>query len=147
MKTFKLNLTMLSFFLIALTTFGQKNDTLEIFRNNYGIIQYASFSPSASFQNMQNDTAFLKSMLNARKEDNFRLVSTSIDRYGAIHKRFQQYYENIKVENAQYLTHWNNNIITEINGDFQKISPLTLVPTFSASEALTKALVYSSKKI
>jgi len=41
---------------------------------------------------MENDTVFLKSILQAKNEDEFRLKNISIDKLGMTHKKFQQYY-------------------------------------------------------
>jgi len=41
---------------------------------------------------MSNDIVFLKSILQAKSEDEFCLKSETTDELGVTHKRFQQYY-------------------------------------------------------
>ena len=100
--------------------FAQQNDTLYIRRNEDGQIVFARFAINAnSDRKMENDTVFLKSILQTKNEDEFRLKNISIDKLGMTHKKFQQYYKGIKVENAEYLVHGKDGHIVTINGDFQ----------------------------
>jgi len=91
---------------------------------------------------MQNDTVFLKSILKAKNEDGFRLKTEETDELGITHKKFQQYYKGIKVENAEYLVHGKNGEIEVINGDFQPINIENVNPVYSERQALGKALEY-----
>jgi len=40
---------------------------------------------------------------------------------GITHKRFQQYYKGIKVDNTEYLLHGKNGEIEVANGSFENI--------------------------
>jgi len=85
---------------------AQRSDTLDIRREENGKIRFVRFATNSdSNRRMSNDTIFLKSILQAKQEDEFRLKSETTDELGITHKRFQQYYKGIKVENAEYLLH------------------------------------------
>ena len=113
-----------------------------------GNIEFAQFANSENQgRKMKNDVIFLKTMLNAKEEDEFRLKSEITDELGITHKKFQQYYKGIKVDNAEYVLHWKNNNIDVMNGDFQNISIPNVEPVINEPQALTKALEYVGAKI
>jgi len=66
---------------------------------------------------------------------------------GIKHKRFQQYYKGLKVENAEYLLHGKDDNIEVINGDFQHINIDDVKPTFNEQQALEKALEFVGAKM
>jgi len=123
--------------------YAQQGDTLFIQRGKSGKIEFARFKKDVnSNRKMKNDTVFLKSILKARKDDGFRLKSKATDEMGMTHKKFQQCYKGITVDNAEYLVHGTNNDIDEINGDFQDINIPTVKPVINEQQALKKALEY-----
>jgi len=107
-------------------------------------IRFARFDANQTNVNrrMSKDTIFLKSILNAKPEDEFRLRRVTTDNLGITHKRFQQYYKGIKVENAEYLIHGKGDNIDYINGDFQVINIQSVEPILNEQQALAKALKY-----
>jgi len=145
MKTYLLRTV---FLLIAVLIYfpvihAQEGDTLFIQRGKKGEIEFARFKKNAnSDRKMRNDTIFLKSILRAKKDDGFRLKSETTDGMGMIHKKFQQCYKGIPVDNAEYLVHGTNDDIEEINGDFQDVNIPTVKPALSEQQALSKALQY-----
>ena len=69
---------------------AQRGDTLDIRRGESGKIEFAKFARNPnSDRKMANDTIFLKSILLAKPEDGFRLISEITDELGITHKRFQ----------------------------------------------------------
>ena len=123
--------------------YAQQSDTLFVQREKSGKIAFARFSVDEnSDRKMQNDTIFLKAILQTKKEDEFRLKSVTTDEFGITHKRFQQYYRGIKVENAEYLLHGKDDNIEYINGDFQDINIQSITPIINEQQALLKALEY-----
>jgi len=114
---------------------------------NNGSIAFVRFIPNEHLdRKMDNDVAFLKSMLDAKKEDDFRLKREIIDDLGTIHKKYQQYYSGIMVDNAEYLLHGKNGNIAVMNGDYQIITIPTIKPTLNEPQALSKALEYVGAK-
>lgn len=85
-------------FLSSLAVKAQNNDTLEIQRKENGNIQFARFKPNANMK-MQNGSTFLKDVLQAKSNDELRLTKVNKDELGITHRRYQQYYKGIKVEN------------------------------------------------
>jgi bacillolysin len=124
---------------------AQQNDTLEIQRNDKGIVNFVRFKPNSG-RKMQNDTTLLKSLLQAKNEDGFRCISESKDELDITHKKFQQYYRGIKVENAEYLTHGKNGIIETLNGNFEQVSIPSVVPSINEQFAKSKALDFVNAK-
>jgi len=123
--------------------YAQQSDTLHIRMGENGKIRFADFVVNEnSDRKMQNDMAFLKSILQLKNEDELRLKSETTDELGITHKRFQQYYKGVIVENAQYLLHGKNGNIDYINGSFQVIDLQTIEPVFNEQQALRKALEY-----
>ncbi len=126
---------------------AQSNDTLDIQKNEKGKVKFARFQSNASSnRRMQNDTVFLKSILQAKKEDSFRKIKEDLDELGITHKKFQQYYKGLKVENSEFLIHGKNDNIEVINGDFNDIDISIIKPSLNESQALTKALSYVGSK-
>ena len=108
-----------------------------------GTIVFAYFKINEnSDRKIENDTVFLKSILNAKKEDGFRLKSETTDDLGITNKKFQQYYRGIKVDNAEYVLHGKNGLIEVINGYFQIITILSVEPSINERQALSKAMDY-----
>jgi len=125
--------------------YAQQGDILFVQRGKNGKIEFARFYVDEnSDRKMQSDTIFLKDILQAKNEDEFRLKSVTTDELGITHKRFQQYYKGIKVEKAEYLLHGKNDNIEYINGDFPDISLQFIEPIINEQQALSKALEYVS---
>ncbi|MGB8490567.1 MAG: hypothetical protein WCE64_05870 [Bacteroidales bacterium] len=127
--------------LFCVTSYSQITDTIAIKRNNNGIVEFAWFKINESSDRvMSNDTIFLKSILNAKKDDSFRLIKLNEDKTGYVHKKFQQYYKGVKVEYCQYLIHGKNGFIETINGHFQVLNIPNIIPAFDERQSLKKAL-------
>lgn len=124
---------------------AQQNDTLEIQRNDRGIVNFIRFRLNPE-RKIQNDTIILRSILHARKEDGFKSISESKDELDMIHKKFQQYYRGIKIENAEYLIHGKNGIIETLNGNFEPVKISSIKPSIDESQALRKALIFVNSK-
>lgn len=83
---------------------AQQNDTLKIKRNTEGEITFVRFKPDSN-RSMQEAINFLKTVLHAGPNDEFRLIKKNTDAWGFTHLKYQQYYKGIKVENGEYLIH------------------------------------------
>ncbi|MCF6332546.1 MAG: M4 family metallopeptidase [Draconibacterium sp.] len=138
----------LTFALLCFIVFnsnGQQNDTLKIERNEQGIVNFAQFMPNPE-RSIQDGTEFLKTFLQAKSDDEFRLTKETDDELGFSHLRFQQYYKGVKVENSEYLIHGRDGIIESINGDFKQVTLPSVIPSINEKEALTNALHYVHAK-
>ncbi len=147
MKSISKSAFLLTLILNCIFAIAQVNDILEIQNNEKGQVKFARFQANAnSNRKMKNDTVFLKSILNAKKEDSFRKINEDLDELGITHKKFQQYYKGLKVENSEFLIHGKNDNIEVINGDFQDIDIPIITPTLNEKQALNKALVFVGAK-
>ena len=123
--------------------YAQQSDTLFIQRNEKGKIAFARFKVNEnSDRKMENDVVFLKSVLNTKDGYEFRLKSETTDNLGITHRRYQQFFRGIKVDNAEYLLHGRAGNIEEINGDFQEIGIESVKPIINEQQALSIALKY-----
>jgi len=125
----------------------EAGDTLFIQRNERGIIKFVSFKTSEKPERrMENDIDFMKSLLKAKGRDEFRLKSEITDDMGITHRRYQQYFKGVRVDNAEYLVHGEDGNINIINGDFQTINMESVIPAITERHALEKALDYVGAK-
>jgi Zn-dependent metalloprotease len=126
---------------------ARTSDTLSMRKSDNGTIRFAKFSTDnrSSERRIENDVTFLRTTLNARVEDDFKLIRTNFDdRIGITTNRYQQYYKGVKVENAIYLLHSRRcGAIEVMNGNFIKdINIPTVVPPLNEKQALSIALDY-----
>lgn len=124
---------------------AQLNDTLEVQRDGKGVVSFARFRLNPT-KKTQNDTLFLKSMLQAKEDDSFKSIVQFSDETGTIYKKFQQYYKGLKVENAEYVVNSKNGIIETINGNFENIKEFYTIPSINRQQALKKALDFVAAK-
>jgi bacillolysin len=127
--------------LMSLVTLAQQGDTLEIHHKENGEISFVRFKPDIN-RKIQDAANFLKALLHANQDDQFQLIKETTDTLGISHRRYQQYYKGIKVENAEYLVHGKNGIIETINGDFQQVNISTVVASVSEQQAINNALIF-----
>lgn len=126
---------------------AQENDILDMQRTEIGKIKFAKFKVNASSnRKMKSDTVFLKSILQAKKEDSFRKIKEDLDELGITHKKFQHYYKGLRVENSEFLIHGKKDNIEVINGDFWDVNVPVITPSLNEKQALTKALVFVGSK-
>lgn len=71
---------------------------------------------------------------------NFNPISSTSDKRGFIHQKFQQFYKNIKVEFGTIITHSNNDGVYLVNGELYNAGSLNINPSFSQQEGLIKVL-------
>lgn len=145
MKSFTTLLALALLCLCTLFSAAQQSDTLEIQRNQKGKVSFARFKPGVN-RNMQEAASFIKTILRTNPEDEFRLQKENRDQTGILHRRYDQYYRGIKVDNTQYLVHGRNGMIETMNGDFQDVHLSSVRPSLTEKQALGKALAYVNAK-
>ena len=136
----------LSLFFVLFKTQSQQIDTLNIKRNDQGIITFLKFNPNKE-RTMASGNFFLKKVLKLEQKEDFLLQKEKTDKYGITHQRYQQYYNGIKVEGAEYLVHGKNRIVETINGDYRKVGIMSTSPKLAEQQALEKARAYVNAKI
>ena len=82
----------------------------------------------------------LRQQLALTNADQMVQRTAETDQLGMVHQRFAQYYQGIRVEHADYLIHTKGGAVESINGDFEKISGLSITPSVSEKAALNQAL-------
>ncbi len=86
-----------------------------------------------------NIAAQLPAWLGLSADNSFREVSTTTDKLGFSHTRFQQYYKNVLVDDGDLLVHVRNGMVTSMNGRVAPIAKLSVTNTISADEAVSAA--------
>ncbi len=126
---------------------GQQGDTLELKFNPNGKVSFGRFKANNnSERKLSTSVVFLKGLLNAKSEDEFRLQKSEVDELGMTHQHYQQYFRGIKVEGGVYSAHGKNDDIEVVNGDFADINLSTVNPTKSEKDALKAALNFINAK-
>lgn len=69
----------------------------------------------------------------------FKSVYSSQDKSGTIHHKFQQYYNNLKVEYGVVITHGKQGQVTSVNGELYNPGNLSTMPQLSVDQALERA--------
>lgn len=123
----------------------QRGDTLTLHRNKKGTISFIRFKQNKN-RKLTDAKVFIKSVLHAKPEDEFRLIRETTDKWGITNLRFQQYYKGIKVENREYLVHGKNGTIETINGDFVHVNLSSVTPSITEQQALKKAVDFVNAK-
>ncbi|MGI4873654.1 MAG: M4 family metallopeptidase [Janthinobacterium lividum] len=82
----------------------------------------------------------LRQQLGLKPNEQMRAVRLETDQLGFSHEKFNQYYKGVKVEHATYTVHSRNGQVESISGDYDALLELSVVPSLSASDALSRAL-------
>ena len=69
---------------------------------------------------------------------NYKIENEIIDDLGFKHIKINQYYNDIKIENATYILHTKNNNIESVNGYLYKCKPLNKEPIVSENRILRR---------
>jgi Zn-dependent metalloprotease len=83
---------------------------------------------------------FFQSFLPLSTSNELRLISEQKDDNGLVHQFFGQYYQGIRVIDGQYVLHTKDSRVFSMNGNFQPISNLSVLPSIAEKDALTFAL-------
>ncbi|MBT8196602.1 MAG: M4 family metallopeptidase, partial [Bacteroidia bacterium] len=83
----------------------------------------------------------------SNRETNWKLYNEKKDALGFTHYKYQQYYQNVKVETGQYFLHERSGKIEKANGVYYSNIDVNPAPTLTYKSALTKALDYCGASI
>jgi len=83
-----------------------------------------------------------KTIFGLGANDNMSLVRTEEDELGMTHYRYQQMYNSIPVEGAEYIIHSRNGIAVSGNGRLTRGVNINTVPGILPAEAIQKAKQY-----
>ena len=82
----------------------------------------------------------LRTTLNAKPSDRWTLIRSDRDELGMMHKRYQQYFNNIKVMTGEYILHESQGRLISANGMFFENINMSTSPILDESQALQLAL-------
>ncbi|MCI1188684.1 M4 family metallopeptidase [Hymenobacter sp. DH14] len=102
------------------------------------LVQFSA-EGKAALRGLSGDQV-LRQHLTLSNADQMVQRAADTDQLGMVHQRFAQYYQGIRVEHADYLVHSKAGTVESINGDFEKISGLSVTPSVSEKAALGQAL-------
>ena len=105
-------------------------------------------SEQINMATLQNDTLTLKTYLPVNNRHTFKEVQQPNDPLGYTHRKYQQYFRGIMVENNVYTVHSKNGNLSAMNGNFTPIEENnSITPTITETEALNQAIQQSPASI
>lgn len=118
-------------------------------------IQFAGSNESPSVIIFDNYSAVTKEdfftvtskSLKSNRTTTWKLYNEKRDEIGFTHYRYQQYYNNVKVETGQYFLHERNGKIEKANGVYYSKIDVNPTPSLSYKSALTHALNYCGASV
>lgn len=118
---------------------NSKEDTLKLFsidkRKNGSVWLKPNTNQQVKFTNFKS---LLDKPLGLRNQDVFTEYKTQKDNIGFTHHKYQQYYNNIKVEGGEIIIHEFNNSVTSVNGKYFDYINMPTTPSFSKGQAIAK---------
>ncbi|WP_435355407.1 M4 family metallopeptidase [Emticicia sp. SJ17W-69] len=94
-------------------------------------------------KNIQDDLNILQNKLQPNAYIQFKLINQEADELGFRHRKYQQYFKDIKVEFSTYTVHTKADNVTVINGKYTPIELNTsTTPNINNTNALEFALNY-----
>ncbi len=94
-----------------------------------------------------NDSKKLfKEQLKLDEHSKFSNVKTESDKSGFSHKKYQQYYDGVKVEFATYSLHSKGDHLESMSGEYYNIEGVETTPSLSKDVAFKKALQHIGAK-
>jgi Zn-dependent metalloprotease len=103
-----------------------------------GVLLGVEFRNAAQQPAVSETTALLFEQLQPASAVSFKLIEQNTDNLGYLHQAYQQYYADIKVENAIYLVHSYQNKIYLMNGDYRHLQKINTKPQISHDVAYQK---------
>ena len=105
-----------------------------------GLPTFVLFDSTGELYTKGEEKKVLKKFLKTTSTDKFEKLKSHTDKQGIEHQVFQQYYNNVKVDNSTYRVHIKNGKVESINGNFVKIIGLNTASSIEPEEAIQKAL-------
>jgi bacillolysin len=118
---------------------AQTGNEPQVLKNEEGNIYFARVRPDEA-KPLQEAPAFLHSFLQAQPGHAFRIKREEKDKLGMTHQRYDQYFQGVKIEGAEYLVHSRQGVIQSVNGDLEDITLPSVTPRIHKGDALKAAL-------
>jgi len=81
-----------------------------------------------------------RSLMGLSQKDNMKLLREETDKSGGKHYRFQQYYDQVKIDGCEIILHEKNEFIQSLNGSWIKNLNVNTTPTLTEDVARQFAL-------
>lgn len=91
---------------------------------------------------VSNPVETMKQLLSLKSTDDLISYKQEQDDIGFTHTRYHQLYKNIPVEGGEYIAHQKSGLLDCINGKFFTIGDLSVTPSLTETQALSKALSF-----
>lgn len=108
--------------------------------NEKGVPRYAEFDQRIGLPKADDKQLMLNKLLGMTDSDELRLLRTERSPGGLTHEIYTQFYKGVYVEGGAYVVHVRNGNIEMVNGSFEKINGLDVIPSLTESQALQQAL-------
>lgn len=131
--------------LFGLSGYAQKNSqaplrkstTQEVTTTNTDLVVFKA----SEGKKLQDAQEIFKEVLNPSTKISFQFLSEEKDKRGVIHKKWQQYFENLKVEFAVVALHGKNNNVEFLTSEYYSVPDnFNTSPSITAEAAFQKAL-------
>jgi len=103
------------------------------------------FKDKSNFSTKDSKKLF-KEQLKLDEHSKFSNVKSESDKSGFSHKKYQQYYDGVKVEFATYSLHSKGDHLESMSGEFYNIEGIETTPSLSKDVAFKKALNHIGAK-
>ena len=120
--------------LSSTTFFGQKNNLQE------GKAHQKTLKINTVNINFDEAIKLFSKEYSLNENYSYTKLYSTIDERGFHHDKFQQFYNNIKIEFGTVITHSNNEGVYFINGELYNTNDLSITPTVSKQQAFNNAL-------
>lgn len=106
------------------------------------IVDPNSYKTNVVFDKEKSDYALqtLKKSIQTSSKDKMLLVKEETDNIGFTHFKYQQYYDEIKVQGGEYIIHKKGEDISSISGNFYDNLNINTIPTISEEQAFDYAI-------
>jgi Zn-dependent metalloprotease len=91
---------------------------------------------------VSNPVEAMKQVLALTSSDDLISYKQEKDDIGFTHTRYQQLYKGIPVEGGEYIAHQKSGVLDCINGTFFTVGDLSVSPSLTEAQALSKALSF-----
>ncbi len=132
-------------FLVGIFLFAnlQAQEVEKLYVGQNGTPNFIKFNTKNKAAALTDAQTVLKTYVFVQSGDEAKKLSTSQDKLGFTHEKYQQYYKGIKVEHGLYSVNKRGSVIESMNGEYVFVKDnFRTSPVLSEDAALQKALQY-----
>jgi len=125
---------------------GKNNKILKKTMGREGSPKAIVFSED-SFLRLENSKELFEEYFKMSQNDDLQIKSTEVDEIGFTHQKYQQFYKGVKVVFGNYTLHAKKGLVSSMMGDFYQINDVTIQPSLSANDALSKVMAHINAEV